>query len=683
MDFWYGVYEDKISGKKPNIEALKQRTDIPKSILNKGGKAATEYLISLQKQGAERLKEIKVIFIGDGGAGKTSLIKKIFNIDAALPDNIAPTYGVDIDTFDVDTNNGEKIKAHFWDFGGQAIMHSTHKFFLSERSVYVIVADGRKEEDPSYWLEHVKIFGNNSCALVVMNKQDDNLYDLERNSLKRNYSNIKDFYKVSCKKPEFEKNELKEFIKDLKKAIIETKGWEQGFPKAWFEVKKSIDKIKSDFIHYEKFKEICEKNGLKEDKEQDNLINSLHSLGTSLYFENLKRFGTHILNPEWITTGVYKIITYRKLSELKGVFNIEILKDIFRDEKLKKRYPKRQHDFIMKLMEEFKLAYRIDDKNFIIPDLLDKDMPNNLDISEYEKGLVFRFSFPFFPTSIMPEFIVRMAKNNNINMEDYNCRWRNGALLENKKLYNANALALADNSKKAIDIFVIGGGRRDYFTIIRDKFHNIFNRFLESFEFKEQILISKKPEIYEDYEHLIGLERMGETEYLCGKLQKRFNLNQLLNGFEPYEKRRREERKQHIEFKPHMEFNPRIEVNPYIENTIKTDINIQVKNNAVSDINNILKALLKEAPKVFKDKKDSDKLSREIEIVKKAAEQIKEEQDNVKAKDSGAIIRVGNFIKKLSDKTARVGKLISKMEKGAELATKAATAWNTIAGWCA
>ena len=35
-------------------------------------------------------------------------------------------------------------------------MHATHQFFLSKRSLYILVLDGRKEEDAEYWLRHLK-----------------------------------------------------------------------------------------------------------------------------------------------------------------------------------------------------------------------------------------------------------------------------------------------------------------------------------------------------------------------------------------------------------------------------------------------------------------------------------------------------------------------------------------------
>lgn len=38
----------------------------------------------------------------------------------------------------------EDVRLHVWDFGGQEIMHATHQFFLTERSLYLLVLSGRQ-----------------------------------------------------------------------------------------------------------------------------------------------------------------------------------------------------------------------------------------------------------------------------------------------------------------------------------------------------------------------------------------------------------------------------------------------------------------------------------------------------------------------------------------------------------
>ena len=64
-------------------------------------------------------------------------------------------------------------------------MHATHQFFLSRRSIYIIMLNAREDPNPEYWLNHIKSFGGNSPVIIVINKTDENpSYDVNRLFLK-------------------------------------------------------------------------------------------------------------------------------------------------------------------------------------------------------------------------------------------------------------------------------------------------------------------------------------------------------------------------------------------------------------------------------------------------------------------------------------------------------------------
>ena len=67
-------------------------------------------------------------------------------------------------------------------------MHATHQFFLSKRSLYVLVLDARKDEKAEYWLKHIRSFGGDSPTLIVLNKIDENpSFELNRKFLQEKY----------------------------------------------------------------------------------------------------------------------------------------------------------------------------------------------------------------------------------------------------------------------------------------------------------------------------------------------------------------------------------------------------------------------------------------------------------------------------------------------------------------
>ena len=97
--------------------------------------------------------------------------------------------------------NGEKVRLHVWDFGGQEIMHATHQFFLTERSLYLLVLDGREggeDADADYWLRLIESFGGDSPVIVVLNKIKEHPFDLNRRALEQKYVGIREFVQTDC-----------------------------------------------------------------------------------------------------------------------------------------------------------------------------------------------------------------------------------------------------------------------------------------------------------------------------------------------------------------------------------------------------------------------------------------------------------------------------------------------------
>ena len=115
--FWGSIFEQRFRGKTLDLTFLQQRMELPPEIREQGQAVMVRYWESLYKEGARYLKEIKVVFLGDGGTGKTSLVKKILDRRASLAEEEIPTPGVDIHQWQ---SNNEEIQAHLWDFGGRS-----------------------------------------------------------------------------------------------------------------------------------------------------------------------------------------------------------------------------------------------------------------------------------------------------------------------------------------------------------------------------------------------------------------------------------------------------------------------------------------------------------------------------------------------------------------------------------
>lgn len=74
------------------------------------------------------------------------------------------------------THEKRTVTISTWDFGGQDIYYSTHQFFLSDHSIFLVVWDLRYEEEKSrvgFWLQSIQARTNSAAVIIVGTHSDD------------------------------------------------------------------------------------------------------------------------------------------------------------------------------------------------------------------------------------------------------------------------------------------------------------------------------------------------------------------------------------------------------------------------------------------------------------------------------------------------------------------------------
>ena len=492
----------------------------PWEVLEKGQDAINAYYQALKEGQSRPLNEVRILLVGESYSGKTSLLKQLLNQE--FNKNESQTHGINIETlYLLIGESATAVKGHVWDFGGQEIMHATHQFFLSRRSLYILVLDCRKEEDKSeYWLKHIRGFGGNSPVLVALNKIDENPgFDVNRRNLKEKYPNIIGFFPISCADGTG--------IDTLKEALstalesVEIIGTTWGGE--WFKVKTQLEKMTEDFISFEQYRSICASHGIRSEVAVKTLLDLLNDLGVILNFTAFHLEGTHILEPRWVTEGVYRIINAPALAAGKGILALDQLGDILKQHNSETDfyYPRDKYVYIIGLMKEFELCYELDSGHVLVPDLLAvQQMEFEFD---YNDALSFMVDYDFLPRALLTRFMVRMHAEIRERQ-----RWRTGVVLKSRS-YEAVAVVKADHEDRRITVHLAGEGKRDYFAVIRHTLRDLENTY-KQLNCTEKIPLPDHPGITVEYNELIGHELAGKRTIFIGKLRKEYNVSQLLNG---------------------------------------------------------------------------------------------------------------------------------------------------------
>jgi internalin A len=147
------------------------------------------------------LYEAKMLLIGEGGSGKTSLLLRLYQTEKPLPDEKETTKGIDIYRHKFKLANGRNFRLNVWDFGGQEIYHATHQFFLTKRSLFVLLDNTRKDyktvQDAGfkYWLEVADLLGGHSLVLIFQNEKGGRSKTIDETGFKSKFNNVKDVYR--------------------------------------------------------------------------------------------------------------------------------------------------------------------------------------------------------------------------------------------------------------------------------------------------------------------------------------------------------------------------------------------------------------------------------------------------------------------------------------------------------
>ncbi len=419
-------------------------------LINKATPASAQEIInyyqSIQGESGRLLSEFKLIVVGRGGAGKTSLVKRLNN--QAFDQNEAETHGITIRKLNFETIKGS-VTGRVWDFGGQVVLHSMHEFFLTARSLYLLVLgerDDMLERDATYWLQLIRSYAGNAPVVVALNKSAGRERQFDRATLEKNYGPILAWVPTECSEKDPEIARIIGLRKALTDALDSTHmaSMRSKFPREWFTIKDALENMQESYVDHPEYVAMCKTHGVTDSKKQELLAARLHEFGIALnYGRDARLRDTTVLRPDWLANGIYAVLrandTDPKLPDdlqgpiaLDGVINADIMARMHAKAEASNLlrtadYPTDKREFLLRLMSYFHLSYPLDEAGTqqLVPSLLPLQPPEaQANEPQDAERVRLRYEFRVVPAPLLPWFIAR-----SFSMIPDRLHWRRGTML--------------------------------------------------------------------------------------------------------------------------------------------------------------------------------------------------------------------------------------------------------------
>ena len=427
------------------------------------------------------------MLVGRGGAGKTSLRRYFTGKKHRVDEPETP--GISIDTFELQTEK-RKFLVRLWDFAGQEITHALHKFFLSEGCVYILLVEPRADaemDDAKYWLNMIATYSPGSKVLVAMNKQDcreNGGYDLDRYSLQEDFPTIHSFTPTSCSQREG-CDELKKQLINAINSIEKHEPPHLPVSSLWFSVIQRCIQTGQNQPHmeFDDFKEICIENGEADSVKHEIMARLLNKLGVILHFaDEPKLRDTAVLNPHWVTDGVYRLLRFKDKLESDGMLTLAEAIEALRGKQIEEKdnlgfkvdpdpaQEEKDARYLMRLMERFEMCFSVEAEPeaqtvksdaWLIPGAMVKFQPASIS-EEWKnvKGTRIKYVYEELPEGLLPRFIVRTQL-----LSEGQVRWRQGVVLKDLE---AQALVRRRGSRRDDYVeVVVKGEDEDRFRLLQ------------------------------------------------------------------------------------------------------------------------------------------------------------------------------------------------------------------------
>lgn len=343
------------------------------------------------------------------------------------------------------------INYDVWDFAGQDVYYTTHSFFLTPNTIYLVVFDLSRDDETQmrridYWIQSIQTRAGASLSYILLvgthadEAHPDSISKMA-DKLNRRWvfsRDVLELVTVSCKT-----GSGFETLKTSLNVIATKFGLaSQLYPKAWLQIGEVLKGIMATqpWISMDKLREISRQFYVTPATLELAVLPALKDIGVVLHFSTDPQLqDTVFINPQFIIKAFADVLTIKHRGFIKsdGILHAKDLHHLWQDER------RLFSDLsLMKLFQLFDVAIRLDTNQLLVPALLQDEVPANLadywphgidDISDLRSDtdrILFRrcWVFKFLPIGFFSKIVAQCYRSMNW---DVSCHWKGGIVCRN------------------------------------------------------------------------------------------------------------------------------------------------------------------------------------------------------------------------------------------------------------
>jgi hypothetical protein len=301
-----------------------------------------------------------------------------------------------------------------WDFGGQTEYHATHQYFLSKRSLYIVMwkmTDGEKGmNEMEQWLINIQARAPNSPVIIVGTHQDlvrdefpPSFSEYLQQSIRDKFINVSDPEKcgfprvldsieISCK-TRHNLRLLAHLLYDTAFSLkspgggsggSKTRLLEQKIPATYLALEDLVGMLSAELrgqghdpvLNRDQFAESVNREmekrfslKFRDEAELNQATKFLHENGLMLHYDDATLRDLYFLDPQWLCDVLSHVVTIREINPFakNGVMRLEDLRHVFKSSTAVSVTAK---SYIVNLLNKFEVALTWDGRTLLIPSLL-------------------------------------------------------------------------------------------------------------------------------------------------------------------------------------------------------------------------------------------------------------------------------------------------------------------------